>query len=193
MRAILALALLSLPAAAVTPELELQAGWFHGTDFSLDPGTAELALRLGAAVAEHLTLSGRLSLLTGSVSDTFNLGQPQPGVSGWSALAEARVHSSGPVQVHLAAGAGVAQLSGFQVDLTETAPLHGNAAFGWRLSTGLRLAPAIWRNIAALSLEAALSRWDGLEAAQNPASFQRPPDGVTALSVLGGLVFLFGR
>ncbi|HET7785154.1 MAG TPA: hypothetical protein VFL36_04240, partial [Myxococcales bacterium] len=53
MRAILALALLSLPPAAVTPELELQAGWFQGTDFSLDPGSAELALRLGAAGARR--------------------------------------------------------------------------------------------------------------------------------------------
>ena len=192
MRALLAVVLLSFPAAAATPELELQAGWFHGSDLSLDPGAAELALRLGAAVAEHLTLSGRLSVLAGSVSDTFNPFQPQPGASGWSALAEARVHSSGPVQVHLAAGAGVAQLSGFQVDRTETRPLHGGAAFGWRLSTGLRLAPERWRSIA-LSLEGAVSGWDGLEAAQNPGSFQRPPDAVTAFSILGGLVFVFGR
>jgi hypothetical protein len=192
MRAILALLLLSLPARAATPELELGAGWFHGSDFSLDPGAAELALRLGAAVGEHLTLSGRLSVLTGSVSDDFNPFQPQPGVSGWSALAEARVHSTGQLQVHLAGGVGVAQLSGFQVDRSETRPLHGGAAVGWRLSTGLRLAPASWRNLA-LSLEGALSGWNGLEAAQSPGSFQRPPDPVTAVSILGGLIFVFGR
>jgi hypothetical protein len=191
MRAILALVLLSLPAAAATPELELQAGWFHGSDFAFDPGAPELALRLGVAVAEHLTLSGRLSLLTGSVSDTFNPGQPQPAASGWSALAEARVHSSGPLQVHLGAGAGVARMSGFQADVPETPPLHGNTAFAWRLSTGLRLAPASWRNFA-LSLEGALSRWNGLDAAPNPGSSQRPPDAVTAVSILGGLVFVFG-
>lgn len=182
--------LLSYSAAAATTELELQAGWFHGSDFSLDPGAPELALRLGAAVSEHVTLSGRFSVLAGSVSDTFNPFQPQPGVSGWNALAEARIHSTGPLQVHLAVGAGVAQLSGLQVDRTETRPLHGSAAFGWRLSTGLRLAPASWRHLA-LSLEAALSGWNGLEAAQNPGSSQRPPDPLTALSILGGVIFVF--
>jgi hypothetical protein len=192
MRAFIAVSLLSLSAAAATPELELQAGWFHGTDLDLDPGAAELAVRAGADFG-HFTLSGRLSVVPGnSVPDSGGVFQAQSGVSGWQALVEARVHSSGPVQLHLAVGMGLAQLSTWALDLTETRPLHGDAAFAWRISTGLRFSPQRWGAFG-ISLEGALSGWNGLHSADQPASFQLPPDPVTSFSVLGGLSFRFGR
>jgi len=121
----------------------VQGGWFHGTDFSLDPGAAELAARVGADFG-HLTLSARLSAVAGSsVSDFYNPFQPEPGVSGWNALGEVRMHSLGPVQFHLAGALGLAQLSTFQVDRTETRPLHGGAGLAWRASTGVSLGRAV--------------------------------------------------
>jgi hypothetical protein len=98
-----------------------------------------------------------------------------------------RMHSLGPVQFHLAGALGLAQLSTFQVDRTETRPLHGGAGLAWRASTGVSLGRAV-----AFSLEAALSGWSGLNPAAQPGTFQRAPDPVTAFSLLAGLVFRFG-
>jgi hypothetical protein len=193
MGALIAVTLLSAPAKAVAPEIELQAGWFHGVShYEIDPAAAELAARIGVVLSGHLTLSGRVAAVRGSsVSDAFAF-RPQPGVRGWQALGEVRMHSSGPFQVHFAGAAGIAQLSSWQVDLAETQPLHGGSAFAWRASAGLRVAPQSWGGFG-VSLEAAISGWNGLRAAEMPGPFQRPPEPVYWLSVLGGLVYRFGN
>lgn len=185
MRALLAAFALALPAAAATPQFELQAGGFHGLDFDLDPAAAEVAVRAGVDLADRLTFGVRAAgILGSSVPEPQSPFALSPGVRGWQALVEARVHSSGVVQASAAAGIGIAQLSTWQVNRSETTALHGDPAFTWRLALGLRFGDEV-----AASIEGAISQFRGLRPAAVPGQFQEQPSPVTALSILAGIAF----
>ena len=179
---------LAVAALSLVPEVELQLGYAHGTDLQLDAGAPCYGLRAGVDVAEHLAVSARFTNVSADGTEISNSGPADPGFSGWQALGELRAHSAGPLQIQAAFAAGVARLRTWQLALGETRALHGESAFAYQLSAGVRLVPESWRTLA-LSLEMSLAHWGGLRPTSQPGSFQLNPDPVTTFSLTGGLIF----
>ena len=171
-------------AAMLVPELELQAGYL--TDGATSAPAA--ALRTGVDLNDLFSVSLHFTDAVGSPLDHASGASPNLDPSGfraWRMLLEVRLHSRGPLQLHVAGAAGIAQLSDWQCNCNEVEWLHGKPAFSARAAAGVRW---LWNGGLTFSTELEVSRWSGLKLDPSiPAYVQSQPASHITYGLLAGI------
>lgn len=169
---------LLLVSSLLAPEIEVQAGALRGTK-AADPWAPVIGVRASANVGDMVAM-GLLANL--AFRDPVFRGADSSGVHAWDALAELRLHSTGPLRVHLAGAAGVGQITTWQCDCNQSLfPLHGSVAFTWQASAGLRYLAA---DGASVGIEFSLTHWKGLRHADFEYTGQSRPAPFDAVLIL---------
>lgn len=162
-------------AFAAVPELDISAGYLAGG--SNDPRALLASLRAGVDLDDRMTLSAVLIGVPGPAAQYASgsqAGRVDPsGMQAWASLVELRVHTSGPLQLHLAAAAGIGQLLNWQcsdtVNCTENDILHGHPSLALQGSGGIRFLPAAFRGFS-LGGQLAFTDWYGQDDVANLAA-----------------------